>query len=142
MDSDDASLVRELEALMLCRRDCPMMKPRSSEQWVEGCLDIEHVELRHETKWTHLKFKGQLAPGSPLGVVVGSYRRRRRSDERFLQSESMERRERTYVECSSGIDQRLRDRVIFEDDGDVESFDVGPIDPFWCISFCEGESVD
>ena len=127
---------------MLCRRDCPMMKPRSSEQWVEGCLDIEHVELRHETKWTHLKFKGQLAPGSPLGVVVGSYRRRRRSDERFLQSESMERRERTYVECSSGIDQRLRDRVIFEEDGDVESFDVGPIDPFWCISFCEGESVD
>lgn len=54
----------------------------------------------------------------------------------------MERRERTYVECSSGIDQRLRDRVIFEEDGDVESFDVGPIDPFWCISFCKGESVD
>lgn len=80
---------------------------------------------------------GQLAPGSPLGVVVGSYRRRRRSEERFLQSESMERRERTYVECSSGIDQRLRDRVIFEEDGDV-----GPIDPFWCISFCESESVD
>lgn len=101
-----------------------LMKPRSSEQQVEGCLDIEHVELCHETKWTHLKFKAQL--DSPLGVLVGSYRRRRRSEERFLQSDSMEGRERTQVESSSG---RLRDRVIFEEDVDVESFDVGPI-PF------------